>query len=182
MMATLLAVAWLASVPAASAVVLHVDSEHSSARFSVRVLWFRVLDGRMGDIHGTVSTSDAGLRVAVTVDTTTLHMDDPAHAAELRSATFLDVEHFPDMRFVSQPFERALLARGGPVDGRITLHGITRPITLVLEPSSCDLRQPDTCHLQAHGSILRSHFGMTAHSFAVSDTVKLALDIRLEAP
>lgn len=52
----------------------------------------------------------------------------------LRSADFFNVEKFPNMRFVSTAVRRV---KGNlRIVGRLTLHGVTQPVTLKVEGMS----------------------------------------------
>src|ERR1700730_6182922 len=89
---------------------------------------FKSFDGRIEIDFDRPSRSRVDFRVAAkSVDVNSAAMDD-----YLRSEVFLNVARFPSMGFVSTSVEKRNehLAR---VTGDLTMHGVTRPITLDVE-------------------------------------------------
>lgn len=68
-------------------------------------------------------------RVEVTIDPATLTFAMPMFDLRVRSAEFLDVARYPIVRFVSTEIKRTDMNHG-TMTGNLTLHGVTKPITL----------------------------------------------------
>ncbi len=160
---------------------LQIAPEHSRAEFSVRLFWIHTVDGRFTGITGSVQPlPDGSLRVDARIAVASLVM----HSARIRrwvlAPEFFDAAHYPGIRFVSRPLSPATLQRGGSLDGELTLRGTTRPVRFELAPAQCARLASSACLITARGQVRRSDFGMTGHHTVLSDTVTLALLIRLE--
>lgn len=138
--------------------------------------------------HGSFRTMDATLQyetqrpeqsqIAVTVETASLDTGDAARDRDVKGDQFLDVVKFPQMRFVSTKVtpgpDHALL-----VEGNLTLHGVTKPLTLHAKlnkaaPSPFDKRP--TLGFSATGSLKRSDFGITTYLPLIGDVVNIEID------
>ncbi len=93
------------------------------------VTWVR---GHFKNVRGTLlfdPASPATASVEAQIDTRQLWTGEPDRDAHLKSADFLDVEHFPEIRFrssraeVSSPHQYR-------VTGNLTIRGITRDVVL----------------------------------------------------
>jgi polyisoprenoid-binding protein YceI len=162
-----------------------IDPDGSEVLFSVRKLWFAHERGTFPQLHGTLRRIDSGagtdtLEVDATVAAADLQMDDPDHRARALGPDFFDAARFPWIRFESDPFPLDVLAAGGPVRGRLTLHGVRRPVTLALQASACP-GQPLACPIRVRGTILRANFGMQALRGVLANRVELDLRIRVGA-
>src|SRR5262249_50198897 len=102
----------------------------------------------------------------------------------LRSADFLDAEKFPQLTFKSTRIEK----KGddeAAVHGDLTIHGVTRPVTLAVELGG-RVKDPwggTRAGFSAKTSILRKDFGLhwnvalEAGGFVVGDKVEITLEI-----
>jgi polyisoprenoid-binding protein YceI len=175
--AAALALALAAQAPAATAADLRIDSTHSYAGFGVRLLWLHTIHGRFTRVSGSFEPQpDGRVVVAAQVAVDSLAMDSARLRRWVLAEEFFDAARYPTLRFVSAPVSRATLTHGGPLDGRMTLRGVTRPVQLQLEPADCEV---GVCTIEAHGEVQRSDFGMRNHHTVLSDRVALALSIAL---
>ncbi|HET9836392.1 MAG TPA: YceI family protein, partial [Rhodanobacteraceae bacterium] len=150
-----------------------IDGAHSSARFSVRTLWFTHERGRFDGVHGEMRRNQAGRDVVdAWIDADSLSMDDPDALAQARGPNFFDAARYPRIHFVSSAFAPAMLSDGGTLDGILDLHGQRRWVQFTLLASACPA-QPLTCPVRVHGTLSRSAFGMRAHRGLLSDKVVL---------
>lgn len=165
----------------ARAVDIRIDPQHSQAQFSVRLLWLRSLNGRFTGIAGEVTPDPHGrLTVDARIAVDSLVMDSARFRRWVLAPDFFDAARYPSIHFVSDPVAFNVLARGGALDGRLTLRGITRPMHFQLLPTPCAPATTTPCLIEAHGSVRRSDFGMTSHTTVLSDRVRLGLLIALE--
>jgi polyisoprenoid-binding protein YceI len=156
-----------------------IDSAHSSARFSVRTLWFTHERGVFDGVHGELRRGDGGRDVVdAWIETGSLAMDDADTLREAQGPGFFDVAQYPRIHFMSSSFASAALSEGGTLEGILDLHGQRRWVQFTLLPSECPAR-PLTCSIRVHGTLSRSAFGMRAHRGLLSDKVVLDLDILL---
>ncbi len=174
---------WPELVAAAPARTWHIDAAQSQVSFTVSKFWFARVRGTFPGLSGTLSADfapDARLgRVTASVQVDALEMDDSDDRARALGPDFFDVVRYPEVRFVSAPFPLAELARGGPLPGLLTLHGIERRVVLVLQPSTCP-GEPLYCVIRVRGAVARRDFGMHTLRGILGEKVKLDLRILLQ--
>lgn len=105
---------------------------HTAAGFCVRHMMVCYVRGHFKNVHGELEFDprDPGdSKVMVRIDARTLWTGEPDRDAHLRSADFLDVEHFPEITFTSDKVEI-----DGDHDyivaGQLIVRGVTRPVSL----------------------------------------------------
>lgn len=105
---------------------------HTAAEFCARHMMVTQVRGHFKDVHGTLEfdlKDPAASSVEVVIDARKLWTGEPARDAHLRSADFLDVENFSEIRFRCN---RVVVI--GEVDyrvtGNVTIRGVTNPVTL----------------------------------------------------
>ncbi len=135
----LTALCCVCALPAAGATAsLRIDSTHSHAEFGVHVLWFGKVVGRLDALHGRVRIDTNGqARVDVVVDTRSLRMPNTDYEAFASGPGFFDSARYPFIDFRSVPFPVKHLGTGGPVEGALTLRGITHTVRFDLLPQPC---------------------------------------------
>ena len=113
-----------------------IDKAHSEADFTIRHMAISNVHGRFGNISGTVMYDDkdvAKSMVDATIDVTTVDTGVEKRDAHLKSPDFFDVAKFPTMTFKSKSVSKS--SDGFDVMGDLTLHGVTKPVTLHVVPS-----------------------------------------------
>jgi polyisoprenoid-binding protein YceI len=142
-----------------------IDPVHTSVQFSVRHMTISNVRGEFGKVTGTVSSEGSDpktVRIDVTIDATTINTHEPKRDADLKGPNFLDVEHYPTIVFKSKKIEPA-----GPgkwkLIGDLTIHGVTKEVTLRVEGPSEQVKDPyGNLRVAAHASttINRKDFGL----------------------
>jgi polyisoprenoid-binding protein YceI len=167
----------------AQATPMRIDPTNSEARFVVSLRIGMRTQGRIPKVSGEMrGDAKRGWQVLVIADGTSLVVKGPRWMDKAtRSRDFLDIEGHPEIRFQSDRFSDPLLHEGGSMGGRLTLRGLTRPVSFRLLPSGC-VHPGRDCDLQVNGIINRKDFGMTAHPVSVRDDVELHMRVRLLAP
>ncbi len=131
----LLGGAAIAGTAHAADYVIDTEGAHASIQFKISHLGFSWLKGRFNDFEGDFSydaDNPEASEITVTIDTASIDSNHADRDAHLRSADFLDVEQFPQARFVSTDFiphddgEATL-------EGELTLRGVTRDIAIDVE-------------------------------------------------
>ncbi|GAA4483622.1 YceI family protein [Microbacterium panaciterrae] len=120
-------------IPGYRAGTWNLDPAHSEVTFSVRHMMISKVRGTFGVKSATLVAPENPLeaRVEAQVDVTSLDTGDAGRNGHLMSADFFDAEKYPTIDFVST----GARAEGGDlfVDGDLTLHGVTKPVTFELD-------------------------------------------------
>jgi polyisoprenoid-binding protein YceI len=176
-------VAWCLSASAVrSANTLRIDTLHSHAEFSVRLLWLQRVVGRFDRIHGTLTwtpDSDMGV-VDAWIEVASARMPQTRYERWLLAPEFFDVAHYPRIHFMSAPVPLADLAHGGPLHGQLPMRGVTRPVAFRMLPSACPQPRTAPWTSRVRGTVRRTAIGMLGDRTALSDRVQLGLVIVLE--
>lgn len=109
-----------------------IDPDGSWLTFALRHAMFGEIRGRFTSWGGTLSLDTAQPTASsafVWVNLASIETGDAARDAQARSPEFFDVERYPQARFVTRQIR--LRDDGNPiVEGRLSLHGITREVSL----------------------------------------------------
>ena len=121
--------------------------------------------------------------VEVTIDAASVLTGAPDLDKHLKTAEFLDVEKFPSATYKGK---LGKFKEGAPteVQGELTLHGVTKPVTLTINSFKC-MAHPmkkgqELCGADAQGTINRDDFG-SAWGKNFGFDMKVALHIQVEA-
>jgi polyisoprenoid-binding protein YceI len=168
-----------------------IDPAHSHAEFAIRHLMISTVKGRFGAVNGTVVTDESDLarsKVEVTIDVNTIDTHEPQRDAHLKSPDFFDAEKHPTIDFRSTRISDVASDNSEfKVIGDLTIHGVTREITLHVtsEGRGKDPWGGERAGFSAQTKIKRSEFGLTwnqvleAGGFVVGDDVKITVDVEL---
>ncbi len=108
-----------------------IDNTHSFANWEIRHVVART-SGTFHDVKGKVLLDTANLTKSSVEATISLYSLNSSHLrrdAHLLSDEFLDAHNYPEMKFVSTGVSPTS-SDTGLMTGQLTLHGVTRPITL----------------------------------------------------
>ena len=138
---------------------------------------------RMGAVSGVLSwnaASPEASKVSVTVETKSLTTNVPGLANQLTGPEFLNARQFPDAVFRSTSVKRTGPTTG-EVAGDLTLHGVTRPLTLTVDLMGAGMAQRGPAlGFHARGLFRRSDFGVGPVSPVIGDDVELAIDVEFD--
>ena len=129
------------------------------------------------ELEGTRAGLDSG-RVVVTIDASSVEALPRFLSPIIRGGGMLDVARYPEIRFVSTRFVPT--GEGiGWLFGDLTIHGITRPVSLFVTPGGAtgDLQREDALAFSAAGEVSRREFGLSAWFPAVGDAVHLNIQV-----
>ncbi|MFE9168981.1 YceI family protein [Streptomyces kebangsaanensis] len=164
------------------------DPPHTAIRFIAKHVG-------MAHVHGRFTRFDGGIRVAqdmtdsqawVRIDASSIATGNKTRDNHLRSADFLDVEHYPYIDFVSTRFVH-LGGSKWTLHGTLTMHGISRSVgldTTYLGTVNGGYEQELRCAALAKAELHRDDFTLNYRSMlargiaVVGPTVQLELDIQ----
>jgi polyisoprenoid-binding protein YceI len=123
------------TIPGYAVGTWNIDPVHSEVGFSVRHMMVSKVRGRFGKFEGQIVTAENPLdsTVTATIDLSSIDTNDEGRDGHLRSADIFNVETHPHMTFTSTSIAPA--GDGFAVEGDLTLHGVTKSVTLNLEPN-----------------------------------------------
>ncbi len=118
--------------------------------------------------------------VSVTIDVSSIDFGYDKMDEHARSADMFDVVKYP-----TATFEGTLAAfdKGAPTEvrGTLTLHGVTKPVTLKVNSFLCKpnpMTKKETCGADASATINRADFGVNyGEGYGFKQTVKLQLQV-----
>ena len=164
-----------------------IDKAHSEAVFQVRHLLTKVR-GRFSDFAGTIhydSASPERSSVNAEIQAASIDTNEKDRDTHLRSADFFDVDRYPTLTFRSTRVTRKGDERFN-VDGDLTIHGVTKPVTLDVSflGKAKDPWGNERLGFEAETTINRKDFGLTWNAaletggFLVGDEVKISLSVQ----
>jgi polyisoprenoid-binding protein YceI len=109
-----------------------LEPGHTAAEFCARHMMVTWVRGHFKNVHGTLEfdpQNPAASSVEIVIDARGLWTGDPDRDAHLRSADFLEVEHFPTITFTGDKVE-IIGANDYRVTGNLTIRGVARTVPL----------------------------------------------------
>jgi len=165
--------------------IWEIDPTHSEVGFTARHMMVSKVRGRFGTFSGTITTAEDPTQSSVeaVIDVASVDTSNQQRDNHLRSADFLDAEKYPEIVFRSTGVRPD--GNYWVVDGELTVHGVTRPVPLLLELNG--VRQDPYGNTRAGFSasteINRRDFGVTINmpmdggGAVVSDRINISLEV-----
>ena len=160
-----------------------IDSAHSQTDFSIRHLAISNVHGRFAIKSGTVLFDPKEVTkssVEALIDVASVDTGTPARDKHLNSPDFFDTAKFPTATFKSTAVKAA--GDGFDVTGDLTLHGVTKPVTLHMDQPSKEQAGNDSKlrrGFNATTTIDRKDFGLTCNGSLKSGDNVLGDDVKL---
>lgn len=171
--------AWCAG--AASAGAQEIDPERSRMGFELRTRWGQRVEGVFTRHQGVVTVlADGRQQVQLTLAAAGVEVAGSSYyTAMARGPQFFDAARHPYIDFLSEPHQLALVHDGGKLRGKLTLHGVTRSESFILQPAEC-ARPGRDCDVVATGVINRADYGLSGYRLVLSDRVRFTMRVRLK--
>lgn len=170
----------LAAAPL-SATTYTLEPDYAQVVFRWSHLGFSNPAAQVSQGQGTLEFDPANptrASVQVTMPLSTLDTGVPALDEHLRSEDFFEVAKFPTASFRSTKVEQGAAKDRLRVTGDLSLHGVTRPVTLdvkVLKVGSNPRTDLATVGFEATTTLKRSDFGLGAFVPQVSDEIQMQI-------
>jgi polyisoprenoid-binding protein YceI len=169
----------------AATIAYNVDPEHTYPSFEADHLGgLSTWRGKFNHTSGTITldTSAGSGDVAITIDMTSADFGLDALNAAMQGKEMFEADKYPQATYKGR---LVVFVDGRPtrVVGDMTLHGITRPLTLTIDAFKCmphPVFKREVCGADALATFKRDDFGMTAgkdYGFSMD----VALRIQVEA-
>lgn len=176
-----IAVAAILSVVAMAGETYKVDGGHSAVLFSVKHLNVSYVYGQFtefeGSFHYNPETREIS-EVAVTINANSVNTHHAKRDKHTKSADFLDVMQYPEITFKS----KGATPNGEgqyEIKGDLSLHGVSKPATLVMEEVGAGNDPWGGFRRGFHGetTIKRADHDMTFLLEGVSDEIRIIVSI-----
>ena len=162
-----------------------IDPAHSAAQFSVRHMMVSTVRGQFSKVTGTLNLDEQDVTksaVEVSIDATTIDTGQPDRDDHLKSPAFFDVAKNPTITFKSTSVKSA---DGGRLEvvGDLTMHGVTHPVTLVVDGPTPAIKNPwgkMVRGVSATGTLDRKDWGLTWNKVLESGGVMIGEEIHLQ--
>jgi len=179
---TLAALALVATAFGASAADTYViDNTHTFPTFEYTHFGYSTASAKFNTTKGTI-TLDLKKKtgsVDVTIDVASVNSGVPKLDEHLKSKDFFEADKYPSITFKSSAFRFDGDALS-EVAGDLTVHGVTKPITLKVTSFVCKehpMKKVPACGANAVASLKRSDFGVGAYAPAISDEINLRIQV-----
>src|ERR1700724_479293 len=120
-----------------------IDPSHSTAGFSVKHMMIAKVHGAFEKMSGTLNfdpKQPLKSSVDVVIEAASINTHEAQRDAHLKSPDFFDIEKYPTLTFKSLKVESA--GDDLKVIGNLTLHGVTKQVTLNVEGPTEELKDP----------------------------------------
>jgi polyisoprenoid-binding protein YceI len=163
----------------ALAVTYTLDPNHTQVQFTWNHYGFTNLVGQFGKIEGTLefdATDPTKSSVSATIATASVDSNIRKLDERLVSSDYFDTAKYPTATFKSTKVEKGATPDRLSVTGDLTLHGVTKPVTLdvtVVKVGEQPLRKAPAAGFDATTTLKRSEFGITTYLPMAGDEVKI---------
>ena len=163
------------------------DAAHSRIQFIVTHLGINDITGNLDKADLTFKLDEKNFlnsNISFEADVNTINTHIEARDNHLKSADFFDVAKYPKMVFVGRSITKGKMKNYYKVSGDLTIHGVTKPVSLVLVnrgKTVNPMSKADTYAFQVMGTIKRSDFQVGANfpEAIISDLVRIKGDFEL---
>ena len=163
-----------------------LDNQHSYVQWHIKHLGFSTQTGKWY-VTGFVTLDKENPKnsnVEVTINVANMITGIPDLDKHLKGKLFFDVEHYPTATFVSNKID-VLNKTSAKVHGILTLHGISKPVTLMVSLNKIGkdlIYDRMTAGFSASTEIKRSSFGIMTLLPDVGDDVVLEIGAEAYLP
>jgi polyisoprenoid-binding protein YceI len=166
-----------------------IDPYHLQVEFAAKHLGMMTVRGHFTEATaaGTIDPDNpSNSSLEITINAASVRTNNPTRDNDLRSANFLDTEHFPKITFKSTSLQAESKDRFS-MTGELTIKGVTRPVTLKVvrygefnDPGMMGHRMA----YSAEGKINRTDFGLSFNmmldgKWIVSDEIQINVEVEL---
>ena len=174
----LLGVATGLAAPARAAETYKADPVHSSAVFRAHHAGAGYVWGRFNDPAGTMVMDEADpAKSTFTVEIQAANVDthNPQRNAHLKSPDFFNAKQYPTITFKSTSVKKGDTPNTLQVTGNLTMHGVTKPLTVPVELTGKGQFPPGTQRggVEATFVVKLSDFQIKGLPGAVDDEIKV---------
>ena len=158
-----------------------IDPGHAYPSFEADHMGVSILRGKFNQTSGSVVLDRAAKTgsIDITIETDSLDFGHDKLNAHAKNADMFDVAKFPKATYKS----KSITFKGDvpvAVEGELTLHGVTKPVTLTINKFKCidhPMLKKEVCGADASAEFKRSDFGISYGLPRFAPEVKLAIQV-----
>jgi polyisoprenoid-binding protein YceI len=170
----------LPAMTLAAPVTYKVDGRHTYPSFEADHLGgMSVWRGKFNQTSGTI-TLDRDAKsgsIDITIDAASVDTGNDDLNKDLKSKEFFDVTKFPTVKYKGK-FTKFADGKPTEVTGELTLHGVTKPVTLTIRSFKCmphPMNKKEFCGADVTTTINREDFGVS-----VGKNLGFKMDVKLD--
>lgn len=158
-----------------------IDPGHTYPSFEADHMGISVLRGKFNSTKGTI-TLDREKKTGsmeIIIDASSIDFGHDKLNAHAKNADMFDVEKFPEARYIG----KSIKFKGDTpvsVEGDLTLHGVTKPVTLTINSFKCitdGMTKREKCGADASAEFKRTDFGINYATPRFAPEVKLQIEV-----
>ncbi len=171
---------FFANIVFATPETFNIDPDHSFVTWHINHFGFSNPSGKWSFKGRLVldEKNPTDSKINATINTSNPITGVPKLDEHLKGEDFFDVKKYPSTTFVSKQVELTGTDKA-KVYGILTLHGVSKPVTLNVKLNKIDLggyTHKKTAGFTATTTIKRSDFGITTYLPGLSDEVDIQID------
>ena len=158
-----------------------IDPGHTYPSFEADHMGISVLRGKFNKTSGTVTLDRAAKTgtIDIAIDPSSLDFGHEKLNVHAKGPDMFDVAKFPTVTYKA----KSIKFNGdvpASVDGELTLHGVTKPVTLTIHKFKCinhPMLKKEVCGADASAEFKRSDFGISYGLPLLAPEVKLSIEV-----
>jgi len=181
-LATLM-LSWVSGAVLAAPTVYNIDPNHTYPSFEADHMGgLSVLRGKFKQSSGTITLDLAAHsgEVNVKIDTNSLDFGHSKLNDDAKSDEMFDTAKYPTATYIGK-FSKFDGEKPTEVKGELTLHGVSRPVTLVINSFLCKpnpMTKKEVCGADASATFNRADFGINyGQQMGFKQDIKLAIEV-----
>ena len=162
-----------------------LDPVHSEIDFKIKHLMISTVTGHFNKFNLVAETEtedfNTAKKVEFTADVSSIDTKHEQRNGHLLSADFFDVEEYPELKFIGKSYK--IEDGEGKITGELTMHGITKPITLNVEFGGVvqDPYGQTKAGFTVTGKLSRKEFGLSWGAVSETGNVLLSDEVKINA-
>ncbi len=162
-----------------------LDPVHSEIDFKIKHLMISTVTGHFNKFNLVAETEtedfNTAKKVEFTADVSSIDTKHEQRNGHLLSADFFDVEEYPELKFIGKSYK--IEDGEGKISGELTMHGITKPITLHVEFGGViqDPYGQTKAGFTVTGKLSRKEFGLSWGAVSETGNVLLSDEVKINA-
>ncbi|KAA9040944.1 YceI family protein [Ginsengibacter hankyongi] len=162
-----------------------LDPIHSEVVFKIKHLMISTVTGQFKKFNVVAETGtddfNTAKNIEFTADVESVDTNNEQRDGHLKSADFFNAEQYPQLKFTGKKYE--VIDGEGTISGELTMHGITKPVTLKVEFGGVakDPYGQTKAGFTVTGKISRKEFGLSWGAVTETGNVVLGDEVKINA-